>query len=236
MDMDEQRSWSENHKALNEIISKPQEHSQAIQLFLSLHAWLHSSEVGNAGKQTLKDAVVENLNEITFRKYPVTLPNTKNSIAWHLWHISRIEDMTMSILVADDQQVLYGGNWFEKMDTRFSHSGNEMIEEDIVELSSSINFEALLAYRTAVGKQTRQIISMMTPGQLKEKVDPKRIKRLFDENAVTQNASWLADYWRKKSIAGLMLMPATRHIFLHLKKCMHIKNKFNKPIKNPLQR
>ncbi|BCG59261.1 DinB family protein [Paenibacillus sp. URB8-2] len=236
MDLDEQRAWSENHRELNEIISKPQEYSQAIHLFLSLHAWLHSSEVGNEGKQTLKDVVVENLTEKSLRKYPVTIPNTKNSIAWHLWHIARIEDMTMSILVADDQQVLCAGNWFEKMNTRFLHSGNEMSEEDIVDLSSSINFESLLAYRTAVGKHTRQIISMLTPGQLKEKVDPKRIKRLFDENAVTQNASWLAGYWSKKSIAGLMLMPATRHIFLHLKKCIHIKDKLHKPMKNPLQR
>lgn len=236
MDLEEQRAWGENHKALNEIILKPQEHARAIQLFLSLHAWLHSSAGENTDKQTLEDVVLKNLDERTFSKYPVTLPNTKNSIAWHLWHIARIEDMTMSILVADDQQVLYAGNWFKNMNTRFSHSGNEMSEEDIADLSSSINFESLLAYRTAVGKQTRQIISMLAPGQLKEKVEQNRIKRLFDENAVTQNGSWLADYWSKKSIAGLILMPATRHIFLHLKKCIHIKDKLHKPMKNPLQR
>jgi hypothetical protein len=117
------------------------------------------------------------------------------------------------------------------MNTRFPHSGNEMREEDIADLSSSIDFDSLLAYRTDVGKQTRQIVSMLKPGQLKEKVEQNRIKRLFDENAVTQYASWLADYWSKKSIAGLILMPATRHIFLHLKKCISIKEKLNKPIK-----
>lgn len=139
-------------------------------------------------------------------------------------------------MVADDQQVLYAENWFDKINTRFSHSGNEMSEEDIADLSSNIDCESLLAYRTAVGKQTREIISRLTPGQLKEKVEQNRIKRLFDENAVTQNASWLADYWSKKSIAGLILMPATRHMFLHLKKCIHIKEKLLKPMKIPLQR
>lgn len=95
MDLEEQRNWSENHKALNEIILKHQEHSQAIELFLSLHAWLHSSVVGNTDKLTLEDEVLKNMDENIFRKYPVNLPNTKNSIAWHLWHIARIEDMTM---------------------------------------------------------------------------------------------------------------------------------------------
>ncbi|BBI30864.1 hypothetical protein [Cohnella abietis] len=120
------------------------------------------------------------------------------------------------------------------MDTRFPHSGNDMSVEDIAELSSRIDFDSLLAYRMAVGKQTRQIVSTLEPGQLKEKVEQNRIKRLFEENAVTQDASWLADYWSKKSIAGLILMPATRHIFLHLKKCIHIKDKLNKSTKKRL--
>lgn len=135
----------------------------------------------------------------------------------------------MGILVADDRQALYSGNWFEKMNTRFPHSGNELSEDEFADLNTSIDFDPLLAYRTAVGKQTRQIVSMLKPGQLKEKIEQNRIKRLFDENAVTQEAIWLADYWSKKSIAGLILMPVTRHIFLHLKKCIHIKEKLNKP-------
>jgi hypothetical protein len=49
INLKERKSWGENHKALNEIILKAREHAQAIQLFLSLHAWLYSSEVGNIG-------------------------------------------------------------------------------------------------------------------------------------------------------------------------------------------
>lgn len=225
MDLAERKVWGAQHKVLNGIILKPQEHSRAIELFLSLHAWLYASVVGNTGELTLEDEVLTTLDDKTFRKYPVTNPNTKNSIAWHLWHIARIEDMTMNILIADDQQVLYAGNWFEKMNTRFAHSGNDMSQEDIADLSLNINFESLLAYRIAVGRQTRQIISSLKPGQLKEKVEQNRIKRLFDESAVTQNATWLADYWSRKSVAGLILMPATRHNFMHLNKCIQIVNK-----------
>ncbi|MEF3353846.1 hypothetical protein PV403_11705 [Paenibacillus sp. GYB006] len=40
---------------------------------------------------TLEDELVKEINEETFRRYPVVVLDTKNSIAWHVWHITRIE-------------------------------------------------------------------------------------------------------------------------------------------------
>ncbi|MCP1308840.1 DinB family protein [Paenibacillus tyrfis] len=93
--------------------------------------------------------MLENLEEKALRKFPVNTPDTKNSITWHLWHIARIEDMTMNILVANDQQVLYSDDWLQKMNIRFPHSGNGMADDDIAELSSRIDMGALLEYRIA---------------------------------------------------------------------------------------
>nr|WP_246593731.1 DinB family protein [Evansella tamaricis] len=177
---------------------------------------------------TLADELVTNLDGNTFRQYPVSIPDTSNSIAWHLWHITRIEDMTMNILMLNKQQVLHTTNWLEKMNISFPHSGNDMSEADIALLSSTIDFNSLLEYREAVGKRTQEEISLLSPGQFKMKVDQKRIKRLFDENAVMDNSKWLAEYWSKKDIAGLLLMPASRHIFIHLNKCVRIKDKLHK--------
>lgn len=228
MDLKQRRTWNENQKILKEILLKPEQHTQAVQLFLSQHALLHSSAVGDPGQSTLEDHLLVNLDETIFRKYPVSNPDTKNSIAWHLWHIARIEDMTMNILVANEQQVLFTGNWLEKMNIEFPHSGNDMSPEEIADLSLRINFDSLLAYKTAVGKQTQQVVSLLKPGHFKEKIAQNRIKRLFDEDAVTEKSKWLADYWRKKTIAGLILMPATRHNFLHLNKCVRIKDKLRR--------
>lgn len=225
MDVKERRIWNQNHKILTEIIQKPEKHAQTIQLFLSQHALLHSSSIGNTSKTTLEDALLNDLDEVTFRKYPVANPDTKNSIAWHLWHIARIEDMTMNLLIADAQQVLYIEGWLEQMNIEVSHSGNDMSVEEITELSSIINLNSLLAYRSAVAKQTQQVIQSLEPGQFKTKVEQNRIKRLFNEKAVTQKSAWLADYWSRKNIAGLILMPATRHNFLHLNKCIRIKDR-----------
>ncbi|MFC0414884.1 hypothetical protein ACFFHH_05370 [Cytobacillus solani] len=110
----------------------------------------------------------------------------------------------MNKLVANDQQILFTDSWQEKMNNEFSHSDNDMTFEDIAKLSATINFDSFLAYREAVGRQTRNIISKMVVGQFKMKVDHSGIKRLFDENAVLLESQWLAEYLSKKTIAGLI--------------------------------
>ena len=234
MDLEQRKVWNEKHKELTAMIGKSNEHQGAVELFLIQHGILYSSQMGNMDRATYEDELLEGIEEVTFRRCPVPCTDTKNSIAWHLWHIARVEDITMNILVAGSEQVLYSDNWLQKMNTWFTHSGNNMSEADIASLSSCINIDSLLAYRIAVGQQTRRIISSLQPGGFNEKVQPGRIKRLFDENAVTQEAKWLADYWSNKSIAGLVLMPATRHNFLHMNKCIRIKHKIQKDMKQSL--
>ncbi|MFA9560132.1 DinB family protein [Evansella sp. AB-rgal1] len=228
MDKGQRKIWNETHKKCREILLKPEKHNEAVKLLLSLHSVLHSSSISNLAETTLADEIVNNLDENVFRQYPVSNPDTRNSIAWHLWHITRIEDMTMNILVADKQQVLHTATWLEKMNIPFSHSGNDMSEEEVALLSANLDFHSLLEYREVVGKRTQEVISLLSPEQCNMKVEPKRIKRLFDEDAVNKNSKWLADYWSRKDIAGLLLMPATRHIFIHLNKCVRIKDKFHK--------
>ncbi|MNO08203.1 hypothetical protein D3C81_2307380 [compost metagenome] len=55
-----------------------------------------------------------------------------------------------------------------------------------------------------------------------------RLQKLMEQGAVKQEESWLTDYWGKKTIAGLVLMPATRHNFVHLNKSIRIKQKYQK--------
>lgn len=228
MDKNQRKVWNENHRILKEIIVKSEKHTEAIHLFLLQHTLLHTTTTGRLDQENLQDSLILNLDESIFRLYPVKNPDTKNSIAWHLWHITRIEDMTMNILVAGGDQVLTKKNWLEQLNIPFEHSGNDMPEKEIAELSMCIDFNALLRYRSEVGRRTQEIISQLEPGQFTVQVEPNRIKQLFNENAITQQSSWLAEYWSKKTIAGLVLMPATRHIFIHLNKCIRIKDRYQK--------
>ena len=47
------------------------------------------------------------------------------------------------------------------------------------------------------------------------------LEKILCEGGVTQqgNSIWLLDFWGKKDIAGILLMPPTRHVMLHLNDC-----------------
>ncbi len=224
----DRRLWSDNHKRLTDIILKPLEHHAAVELFLSQHSLLHASEMSHSAIASLEDELFRDLREETIRKYPVKAPDTRNSIAWHIWHMTRIEDMTMNVLVHHDRQVFHAGEWHKQLKVGFPHSGNEMPEEDIAYLSTTIDIPALLAYRMEVGRKTREVVSSLHPGDFKRKVETDRIRALTEQEAVREDASWLLEYWGKKTFAGLILMPATRHLFVHLNKSIRIKQRLQK--------
>lgn len=229
MDAERRRQWNEGHKKLSNIIQNPVEHENAIKLFLQQHAWLHSSNLDPTQPlSTLEDDLFNGAVEETLRKYPVSTQDTKNSIVWHLWHIARIEDMTMNVLVSNKEQVLYAGDWCRQLNIDCVHSGNGMNEEEIAELSAQIDIPALKSYRLEVGKRTRDIISSLSAHQFIQKVDPQQINKLEEQGAVKPAEEWLLEYWGNKTLAGLVLMPATRHNFVHLNKSLRIKHKLQK--------
>jgi hypothetical protein len=62
---------------------------------------------------------------------------------------------------------------------------------------------------------------------LKKKVASNRIEQIRASGAVVEAASELLDYWSKRNIAGLLLMPATRHNLVHLNESLRLKEKKN---------
>lgn len=224
--------WNANHKRLTALLQNPRGHEQAVELFLSQHAWLYSSkmvDIDSAAKiNTLEDELLEGICEETLRQYPVKAPDTKNSIVWHIWHIARIEDMTMNVLIGGREQIFIEGDWLSKLRIACPHTGNGMTEEEAAELSAEIDIDALLDYRIEVGRRTREIVRSMEPAEMKRKVSAAGIERLRADNAVKPEAEWLLEYWGKKTLAGLILMPATRHNFLHMNKAIRIKQRIQK--------
>lgn len=228
MNLEERKNWSENHKLLSGIISKPEAHAKAVTLFLKLHAALYASETSYPCHPTYEDTLWHNILETTLRSYPVHTPGSHNSIVWHIWHSARIEDITMNILGADSGQVLHSEHYAEQLETSFIHSGNGMNDEEIARFSAEVNLKALSAYRRAVAARTRSMISALQPGQFAAKATPAQFRRVLEEKAILETEQWLLDYWGGKTLAGLILMPATRHNFVHLNKAMRVKQKLQK--------
>lgn len=213
------KRWNRRQKELRQLLEQNQPPADAIELFFVQHAELHSSKIGSNPDWSFEDMLLNNLNEDGFRRIP---PRHEHSVAWLLWHIARIEDVTMSVLVAGKQQLFILGGWLERLGIEWSHTGNAMSSVEITDLSQVIDLSRLRDYRLAVGQRTVDIISQIMPDQLTKQVDPSRIQIIAESGAVRPDAYRVLDYWSKRTIAGLLLMPATRHNLIHLNEAERI--------------
>jgi hypothetical protein len=209
--------WSERHKELNKIIRKADFLPQAIEITLDLHSELHTSEVSGL---KCKNAVDELLRDLQEREYAIMPTSKDETMAWAVWHIARIEDLTMNILVNNASQV-FNESWKERMQVSVSDTGNAMTDEEIMQFSKQVCVRELLSYRSAVGSKSREIVWQLKPDDMKRKVSPESISRILKEGGVTEqeNSRWLLDFWGKKDVAGILLMPLTRHQTCHLNDC-----------------
>jgi hypothetical protein len=204
--------WNEQHFLLRRLLEKDQDLPKAIELFISHHAMVHTAKLQASGRRSFQDEVLRGLTDEQMRSIP---SGHANSVAWMLWHITRIEDATMNVLLADGLQVFHRGNWQSKLNSPYVDVGNEMTAEEIRTLSKVVNLPALLAYRLAVGKRTRQVVGRINAEALTRKPLPERLNRLAKDGTVRVQASWLLEYWGGHPTTNLLLMPATRHSFVH---------------------
>lgn len=182
------REWNPKQKQLAQLLAKPDAFADAMQVCLSLHNAVHDLE--KAQSLTIYQCVLDGLTPEMMRYRPKGSPA---SIAWNLWHLARIEDAVVSILIADTAQ-------------------------------------ELLNYRKAVGLNTRLVLNNIEAGELKRKPSKKQLDRLISEKVVTQekDSIWLAEFWAKKTIAGLLTMPITRHQIVHINDCLKLKEKYRR--------
>lgn len=213
-------TWNAQQQVLQQLLNKGEDFPHAIELFLSQHAVLHAGEMAGLITPTFEDEVWEGLSEENARSIP---PRAEHSIAWIFWHLARIEDITMNLLVAGTPQLFETGGWLERLGVKEIDTGNAMSEERIAALSQALNLRELRAYRLAVGRRTRQVVQALKPEDLKRKAGPDRLERVLAEGAVEPAAMGLLEYWGGRTVAGLLLMPPTRHNLVHLNEAMRLK-------------
>jgi hypothetical protein len=225
--MDSKRSlWNAKQTHLREILLKADKFDEAIKICLEQHSMVHSSEMSGINAETFEDELWKDLDEATFR----TAVGVKGrTVAYGMWHSTRIEDITMNILVAGSNQVIDSDKWLARINSSIYDTGNAMNDREILEFSKNINMQELRNYRITVGRRTREIILGFKPTDLKRKFDDITLKKIFEIGAVSMHeaASWLVDFWGKKNVAGILLMPVTRHHTVHINESLIAKSKAN---------
>ena len=210
--------WNQQFKILQDTWPKPDNFNACIKICLELHGMVHSGTPEQPVPVSFEDELWAVLTEEAFRK----LHHGDQSIAWKLWHAGRIEDMTMNVLIAGASQVIDEDDWYGKLNVKARDTGNAMNEDEIAEMSRSIDIEALKSYRNEVAKRTRGVIRSLMPEDLKRKVEKARLDSLMNDGSILPEARGIYDYWGKKTYAGLLLMPATRHILVHINESMRL--------------
>lgn len=217
----EDRDWLPRQERLKKLIMKPDSFDEAMQLALELHALLHVSEVSHSPTPTLGDALWDGLTEAD---YLATVRTKKATIAWDIWHVTRIEDLIANIAINNSKQVL-DDPWLTKLGITVHDTANAWTGKEIQDFSRAVDKAELKNYRTAVGRQTRDVLRSLTNADMKRKPEPESIERIVSEGGLVahKDSIWLKEFWAGKTIAGLVLLPITRHQMMHLPHCLEIK-------------
>jgi hypothetical protein len=215
------RTWNNQQHLLQSALSHPEKHPEWLALFLSQHAQVHSGRITDGKYWSFEDEVLGEMDDGALRSIPTS---SEHSLAWILWHLARIEDVTMNLLVAGTSQIFDRQGWMDKVNAPIFDTGNEIDSQQVLQFNQQVDLKQLKAYREAVGLCTRQVVSRLNPDVLKAKVSPERILQVRRSGAVVSAAQGIVDYWSRRTVAGLLLMPPTRHCFLHLNEALRIKH------------
>jgi hypothetical protein len=218
--------WNPKQALLKDLLKNKERFTEAVDLCKDMHKFIHLSSMSSTKENTLADDVWEGLTDDDFTIMPTDQDVT---IAWNIWHIARIEDLTINILVQNMGQVL-DNSWLKKLNITVQDTGNAMTDEEIMSFSKLVDKEELKNYRNAVGRQTQHILSTITSEDLRRKVSADRLERIREEGGVTSHPAslWLLDFWGKKDVAGILQMPITRHQIVHLNDSLKLKEKIKK--------
>jgi hypothetical protein len=148
---------------------------------------------------------------------------------WNIWHITRIEDIVSNILIGN-KETIFNKEVQTKLDINIKDTGNAMTYSEIESLNKNTNIKELKEYRLKVGKSTRKTIEAIEFNDIKRKVEKEQLEKIKHNGGVTDDPKsiWLLDFWGKKNVLGLIMMPITRHQVVHLNDCFKIKQKYNK--------
>ena len=136
------------------------------------------------------------------------------TVAYSLWHIFRIEDIVVNSIIMDREQVFFAGDYRNKTNSPIITTGNELVKQEIADFSKQLNLDGLYDYIFSVYTVTNDFLKTVSYYDLKKKFTNRdKIERL---NSVSSAELWLLDYWYSKDLKGLIKMPLSRHLIMHI--------------------
>ena len=213
------KTWSELNKTIQRKLKNKDTYKAGIDILFDLR-----NQLMEVLKSFNEELCREDFDAIPFINADGYHSKT---IAYSIWHIFRIEDIVAHTLISENEQVLFSGNYQERIHSPIITTGNELVKEQIADFSKKLNLKELYSYIFEVKDSTEKIISSLSYDELKKKISEEKKEYLKSLNVVSddENAIWLIDYWCGKDILGLIQMPFSRHWIMHIEASLRIKEK-----------
>lgn len=211
------KEWSELNKTMQLQMRKKDTYKLGIHTLFELRHQL---------MQTLI-SLKEELSREDFDAIPFINADGYHSktIAYSIWHIFRIEDIVAHTVISGDEQVFFERNYQERIHSPIITTGNELVKHQISVFSKQLDLEGLYSYIFDVKASTEKIVEKMSYDDLKIPEERKAYLKSLNVVSTDEHAIWLIDYWCDKAVRGLIQMPFSRHLIMHIEACLRIKNK-----------
>lgn len=214
--------WSEKSKEIQQLLKQEATWKEGIEELLALRREMFQ-QITRIVNRYPRDA----FSQMPFAGAPGYHSKT---LAYSVWHIFRIEDITAHELIAEDEQVFFSGQYQEQVHSPIITTGNELEGEAIAVFSEKLDIQSLYGYAKAVMESTDKILLRLEYKDLKRKFGTGEKEKLLRSGCVDpgENAVWLIDYWCSRDVRGLLKMPFCRHWIMHVEAMQRIKNKLCK--------
>src|SRR3989449_5485236 len=190
----------------------------AVLFFLEQHARLHAADVADGA--SFADRILGGLMDDQMRLRPA---KGMSSLAWLLWHMARTEDVSVNRVITDGRQV-FGETWARRLGVWRPDIGTGMTDEEVAELNERIDVTAARAYRSAVGRRTREVVQAVAPEAWAETVGAGDVARAQRDGAIGPRAAWLVGFWQNQSPAAPPRPARDLHHALHLGAAQTLRN------------
>lgn len=185
-----------------------------VSFFHLQHGRVHSSTVSSVA--SLADRIFGALTDQQMRLRP---GKGLNSLVWLLWHMARVEDVAVNLVVTAGRQVLDDG-WAPRLGVLRTDVGHGMTDDEVARFTARADIAAVRAYRDAVGLRTRDVAAALGPAGWEEiisEADAARVPPDFQAlagqsralelgySAITHNAMHLGEAVTIRGLAGVGL-------------------------------
>lgn len=185
----------------------------ASNLLLYQHARIHAADVAEVEGGSIADLTFQGLADDQFRLRP---GKGLNSLAWIVWHMARTEDVVANVIVGGRRQVLDEEGWLPRLSVPRRDIGTGMTTEEVDELTAKIDVAAVRAYRSAVGRRTRELLRALTPARMAEAIGAEAVAEATRQGAFGPNAKWLETAWPSRTRGPFLAFIAVAHNAMHL--------------------